>query len=352
MVENKTLGIAVVLVLIIGGGLWYANSQGIININGQATITPSPTPPTQSDSGQVQTQTGDFIIKTAMIDTKDQTTSRTDGTNLNALFYQLKNGEYQWKGTSASNTVTIGLDETLTTVQAMLEVPDSQAFFVDLEKTQGQTSRIGNAVWADPDKDNTLDPVIPINIVGITSQGTDDPTLNWTVFLLVDDGTNVTLDDPDNADTDNLGTGKQDCAIDWHLQLSANARGALLKKFDISINGTDEGRIVPSESYVDVIHDTGTDRIKLTNNGIFKNVDNSNSEIVYEYQFGDGEVADGRLISIDSNQSILKKPMTVNIKTNFGASDNAINVTAGVTFMDAQGESYTEDTDLVICAKS
>ncbi|MCV0393638.1 MAG: hypothetical protein K5790_10190 [Nitrosopumilus sp.] len=354
MVENKTLGIAVVLILIVGGGLWYANDQGFINTSGQATITPSQTTTTTTTSttGQVQTQTGDFIIKTALIDTKDQTTTRTDGTNINVLFYQLKNGEYQWKGTSSSNSATIGLDETLVEVQAMLEIPDAQAFFVDLVKTQGQTSRIGNAVWADPDKDNTLDPVIPLNIVGITPQGQDDPTLNWTVFMLVDDGTNIDLDDPSNLDTDNLGTGKQDCAIDWNLQLSANARGGLLKKFDITINGTDEGRIVPNESYVDVIHDHGTDRIKLTNGDVFKNVDNSNSQIVYEYQFGDGEVADGRLFSIDANQSILKKSMPVNIKTNFGASDNAINVTLGVTFMDAQGESYTENTDLVICAKA
>lgn len=347
---------AVILVIVVvGAGLYIANQNGYIG-NNQASITPpnqQTTTTTTTTSTNVNTQTGDFVIKTAIIDSKDQTTARTDGTNLDILFYQLKSdGTYVWKGTSASNTSTIGVDETLTTVQAMLEVPDGQAFLVDLDKTQGQTSRIGVAKWADPDKDNTLDPVIPINILGITPVGTSDPTLNWTVFLIVDDGTNMDLDDPANTDTDVLGTGKQDCAIDWNLQFSANARGALFKKFDISINGTDEGRYVPNESYIDIIHDKGTDRIKLTQSGIFKNVDNSNSQIVYEYQFGDGEVEDGRLMSIDANQSILKHSIPVLIKTNFGGSDNAITVTLGVTFMDAQGESYTENTDVVICAKA
>lgn len=353
--EAKNIGIALVVVVIIGGIFW-ANQNGLISSDGTSPIITVGSGNTDTDTdtdNQVLEQSGDFIIKTAMIDTKDQTTARTDGTNLNALFYQLKSdGSYQWKGTSSSNSVTFGLDSTLTKIQAMLEVPDGQAFLVDLEKTANQSDRIGAVTWADPDKDNTLDPVIPIDVVGVKPVGTAAPTLHWTVFLLVDDGTNMDLNDPANTDTDALGTGKQDCAIDWSTQFSANARGALLQKFDITINGTDEGKIVPNESYIDIIHDAGEERIKLTNSGIFKNVDNSNSQIIYEYQFGDGEVADGKLYSIDSNQSVLKADVPVNIKTNFASGDSILNVTLGMTWMDAQGEPYTEDTDLVICAKA
>lgn len=349
--------IAIVAILAIGvvGGLW-ANSQGYFDGTGTTTIiqTGGGDNDNQQDTTtatQTQTNTGDFVAKVQLIDTKDQTTTRTDGTNANILYYQLRDGTYTWKGTSSSNSATIGLDETLTTLSAMIEIPDGQAFLLDIPKTEGQTSRIGDIIWADPDTDNTLDPVVPINIVGINPQGDDPPTIHWTVFLLVDDGDNMDLNDPSNTDTDNLGTGKQDCAIDWQTQFSANARGALLQKFDITINGTSEGVIVPNESYIDIIHDAGQERIKLTNGDIFKNVDNSNSQIVYEYQFDDGEVRDGRLYTIDSNESILKSDVPVNIKTNFGASDSSLNVTLGMTWMDAQGESYTEDTDVVICAK-
>ena len=351
--DGKTIGIIVVILAVVGG-LYYANQQGYIGDASSASVTPGTTTTTSTTTtnSAINSQTGDFIVKTQYVDSLDQTTTLTDGTNINGLFYHLKDGDYLWKGTSSSNSVTFGLDESLTIIHAMLEIPDGQAYFVDETKTGGQNSRIGDVIWADPDNDSVLDPVVPLNINGITGTATADPTLNWTVFTFVDDGTNMDLDDPDNADTDALGTGKQDCAIDWHTQFSNNTRSAMLKKFDVTINGTDEGRIVPSESYIDIIHATGTDRIKLSNGDVFKNVDNSNSQIVYEYQFGDGEVSDGRLFTIDANQSILKAGVPVNIKTNFGASDNAINVTLGMTWMDAQGESYTEDTDLVICAKA
>jgi len=352
--EQKWTVIGIIAIVAIAG--FILNDAGYFDRDESITPTTTPTTPTTPTTTtprtDVQVLTGDFNIKVQVIDTNDQTIPRVDGTNINILYYQLKDNDWLWKGTSSAtvtNQATFGLDETLMDVHAMLEIPEGQDFLVDLIKTNNQYSRIGTAIWADPDDDGIIDPVIPIDILGIQPVGNDPPTLNWTVYLHSDDGTNITLTSPPDADTDNLGLGRADCAIDWELEFSTNASAFLVKSVEVIVNGTNDDIYSLTNSYVDVNYASGSERITL--NRMNPNTDNFNNEIEYKKTFGDGEVEDAKLYQISTSQNILKRGIAVNLETDFGASETGLNVSLNVGLMDAQGELHQTVTDTVFCAK-
>ena len=339
MASNAVKGIVVLVAII--GGVWYLNDSGMLSLTdtgngGQAIIAPIGTSTTNQDD--IQVYSGSLTMKNLLSDAEDPSTSLTDDTNADTIYYKrTADGEFRKLASSTSNSATITVDEDLKTVWAEITVPSGQAYLVDANSIANSHSRVGTPIWADPNLDNKNSYVFPIDITGIS---VPNPNTVPEFQLMVDlwtDGT-LTIDSP--SDITAVGTGKVKSQIKWSADMDAEKKAEAVTEIKITLNSTDTTQWYETDSYIEVPSGTGTQKVTLAQ------MDRSDlsSTTVYKYKYGT-DVDTANLFVVEKNgDTEIRTPVT--IYTGFDAQNEGLTITYQLTKIDAQG-AYTTTSDAV-----
>jgi len=333
---------AVVALVAIGIGVFYLSEEGMLasltdtSNGGTAIIAPIGT--SASNQEDIQVYAGTLTMKNQLVDAEDPSTTLTDDTNADTVYYKRTNdGEFRRLASSTSNSATITVDESLKTVWAEVTVPSGQSYYVDANAIASSHSRVGTPIWADPNLDNKNSYVFPVDITNISSPDPNNtPTFQFDIDLWTD-GT-LTIDSP--SDTTAVGTGKVKSTIKWSADMDAEKKAEAVTEIRITLNQTDSTLWYENDSFIEVPTGSGTQKVTLAQ------MDRSDlsSTTVYKYKYGTDVDTANMFVVVKNGDTEIRTPFT--IYTGFDAQNEGITITYQLTKIDSQG-AYTTTSDAV-----
>lgn len=207
---------------------------------------------------------GTFALTVAGRNTYDTSSSLTVGTDFTGNWYRFVNGEWSFitSGSgSGSNVETEVSDGGY--LWLMVEEISSKYYYVDVDKTEAQSSYIvdGATQWTDVDNDNEKEYAFKVDVSGIPAAASGYPARTYLIYLKAESGQGTAANalqwETQPSDISSVGTSTVTKYIDWETKLTAAQRSVGIYKIEIVVNDTDttkwqiERFNVPGLGYLD-----------------------------------------------------------------------------------------------------
>lgn len=300
--------IALVAIVGIIGTIWYVNENPEIledaNVTSVSEQRDAPEDNEDSSSGAIQTYSGDLSIDNTLNNELNATDTLADVTNVEIKFYEKIDGDYFKRATSASNTATVQVDETISKMYMGIDIPASQTggkdYYVCVACIVEQNKRVSTPFWLDLNNDGLGEWIFPVDVTDVagTQRETQTPsfTLNlgfWSMIAANGAASDMTV--LGTADTLSVGTtANTEKTLRFGFDFEAAGHAVGIRQILLSVNSTDSDRY-SENSYLAIPWEGGTKKIKLSE---FQDKDVGASAINYTYTFGSGELNDAWFITV------------------------------------------------------
>lgn len=307
MKKNEKIVLVVVVLLV---GVAFAWQAGFLDVGDTGGTNGD-----NGDNGHTGEgfEPGTYTMRVVGRDTKDIGTSRTAGTNFNVHWYAKRSGG--WILLKSNDNVNIEVEtEDAGYIWAVVAIPSGQAFYPDEAKTIAMNSRVDLCKYEEVDGNfgNGKEWAFRFNIENVPPAASGYPEATFYGYFLTYDST-WAISAPD--DIASIGTtANTEKFTGWYMYASAEKKGVLGYKVEVSFNNTDT-----TKYEIDWVQIPGLGKI----DGGDMTVDEQASLVKYTYTFA-SDMQDALIWALGQNEEN-EFSCTVAIKWSLAANDN-INV--------------------------